>query len=285
MRHADGGPDASDRCRVLILGAGKSGTTGLYASVLAGAELAYGKGLRTIFEPKASEDISCRLSDRMVVKMLLERFIRTDGKLLDWFDKVVFIHRDPRDNVVSRLLWQVASLAGVDSAEKVDQILHLIREKEHDNASSSVMGLYRKIGEIANVPKWFEGAIRYAFLPLGFKRNHEGRFFPLKYESYMDRDLDGLNEYLGFEVAFGAPPPARFSLTKRSGSYGAWRLWFTEEDVEYFKANHREEMVELGYPDFDRPPAEGAISADESSEYVRRIFRQKRPELFARSGR
>ena len=216
----------------------------------------------------------------MVVKMLLERFTKTDQSLLGLFDKIVFVYRDPRDNIVSRLLWQTASLKGIDSVEKVEKAISLLKKKENDRHCLSVIDLYRQIGGLAGVPNWFEGAIRYAFLPLKFISIAEENCFILKYEDYIDGHVDDLNMYLGFDVVHGAPPPAEFAMTMRTASHGSWRLWFNEEDVEYFLTHHRSEMIRMGYSNLDGLSEEKRISSRESSDYLLDNLRIKRADLF-----
>src|SRR5437773_2719421 len=90
---------------ILVLGPGKSGTTALFFCLVESARQHFGLEFPQLFEPKTAADIDAFKEDFGVVKMLFERFERTAHEFLPNFDRRVFIFRDPRDNVISRLVY------------------------------------------------------------------------------------------------------------------------------------------------------------------------------------
>jgi hypothetical protein len=63
-------------------------------------------------------------------------------------------------------------------------------------------------------------------------------WFIFKYEDMIEKNYDGLNKYLGFEIKDDAEIPTTTKKSKvvRKKAYGDWRHWYTEEDVDLFKS-------------------------------------------------
>jgi len=74
-------------------------------------------------------------------------------------------------------------------------------------------------------------------------------WFIFKYEDMIEKNYDGLNEYLGFEIKDDAeiPTTSKKSKVVRKKAYGDWRHWYTEEDVALFRPAYLPYMKTIGY--------------------------------------
>ena len=79
---------------ILVLGAGKSGTTALFFCLKASAERHFAMTFPFRFEPKSAAVIDAFPAEFGIAKMLLERYERTSNEFVSRFDKRVFILRD-----------------------------------------------------------------------------------------------------------------------------------------------------------------------------------------------
>ena len=109
---------APGAARILILGAGKSGTSGLFHCVAQSAERHHARPFQRLFEPKTEAALESLDGSHAITKVLSERlqtFQRPEA-VLARFGRRIMIVRDPRDTVVSRLLWLAATRIGEAAA-------------------------------------------------------------------------------------------------------------------------------------------------------------------------
>lgn len=265
---------------ILIIGAGKSGTSGLYASIKEGLEATLTRSVTGLFEPHNATQIDAQSARPLVAKMLLERFLATDRALLRKFDRRVLIVRDPRDCLVSRLLWQCVGFRGFDTRAKVDEVIDLLRGKEADPQSISLSELYRRIGELGGSTTWLNSATKLSYLPLRLTEDEVASVYRLHYEDFVDGNVEKLDDYLGFSSVHRAIPPKPYNVTFRSATSGDWRRWFTPEDADCFNTKARSKLRSLGYDVMPFEPSSEPLPASKGSEYLLSHFRKRRPELF-----
>ena len=82
-----------------------------------------------------------------------------------------------------------------------------------------------------------------------FAESLNSEWFIFKYEDMIEKNYDGLNEYLGFAVKDDAEIPTTTKKSKvvRKKAYGDWRHWYTEEDLDLFKPAYLPYMKAMGY--------------------------------------
>ncbi|HEU4986854.1 MAG TPA: hypothetical protein VFT89_07295 [Rhizobiaceae bacterium] len=261
--------------KILILGAGKSGTSALHYCLKTSAEKHFGGSFGGKFEAKSDEEVRDGISEQCVFKILLERFSTfadRDGTLAR-FDKRVLIIRDPRDALISRLMWQIATrIESATNIMAVDELNDALVAKEVAPDCVSVYDLYRLAGQmmrgdIGEATYPFEGR-RLAYLPYEFSRSDD--LFLLRYEDFVDHNVADLQAYLGFPLTFDFEIPGKAARVFRTGTYGNWRNWFTVEDYRFFVDPEREKLLALGYED-ERPEGPKSISPAEISGYLKRV--------------
>jgi len=254
--------------RVLIVGEGKSGTTALLRSVSS----AIGDPLES-FEPQqmSAEDLQ---PSSLVVKKLLLNWKANENELVDRFDKRIFIVRDPRDRIVSHMLYDAYNKAEVLDAEQREKWLTILGRKTR---SPSRMPLVRLINSWWRLTRsdLLSHYVRSLDRSTGFNRRVGEHFFTLSYEDYVDGKFDAVNDYLGFELSRGVVKGSE-SRVARSSTHGEWRRWFTDIDVEVFRPMSHNWLRQHSYNHTDwelRPdePLDPATTVD----YVQSLFDRK----------
>lgn len=229
--------------KVVIFGLAKSGTTALFYKI----KNSLGRDTIALFEPASYGAVDrvrelLRLARRgEVPRHVVAKVLPWDSKpvrLEDFgrFDRQVILVRDPRDRLVSHLLYRSYNAAFVRDDAAVARFLELLREKETDPRSVPMMKLLTKFDQLeraAGSPaSWRE---RYedcgVIAPMRF---HDQRpTLPVfRYEQLVDEDFGSLEAVLGFPLGGSAAVPSTLQRVVRTKSYGAWRNWFTPEDVE-----------------------------------------------------
>jgi hypothetical protein len=93
----------------------------------------------------------------------------------------------------------------------------------------------------------------------------------------IEKNYDGLNEYLGFEIKDDAEIPTTTKKSKvvRKKAYGDWRHWYTQEDVDLFKPAYLPYMELVGYDcnDWTHSP-NPIVEPKHSSMYIKTLVRQ-----------
>jgi hypothetical protein len=267
---------------ILIAGPSKTGTTGLYTSIKQGLQRA-GITARCVFEPAtaAPMDNLFRLdpSTPVLVKSTLDHLKRTvpDAKV---YERRVMTVRDPRDVIVSSLLFRpltVASLRRTTDSD-VEQFIAALEAKQADPSSMSVRELY-EIADRVNIgsapfkrQRTIYGQQVELAVSLGVHTVH--------YEDFVRGDLTDLSSYLGFDVEnVSARESSMFGHIARSHASGEFVQWFLPADLEFFNEHFHDALVAFDYPIDVELPAEQRIDPANGSEYVAKRVGERRATL------
>ncbi|MFT3988276.1 hypothetical protein [Aestuariivirga sp.] len=258
--------------RIIVVGAGKSGTSALYYSLKSAAERHYGKSLRGLFEPKTPEQIADFSQASGVTKVLLERLV----KMPDWhalvrgFSARVAIVRDPRDSIISRLMWIAATRLNRVGSDHQRKVRNALLRKENTPSSLSVMELCKVVGTLHEYPDRFLSLTReLAYLPAVLVKD-DSPLFNIHYEDFIAHNVAALEQYLGFPLPERFELPVNAQLIRRTASSGNWKNWFLPEDFRYFVDPMISELSALGYTDERSSIGRQIISPDEISAYLER---------------
>lgn len=258
--------------RCLILGQGKSGTSALFYSIVNRMP-----GAISIFEPVPMSREQLEPTD-LVVKKLIEYLDDEEIKMLEQFDKRIYIMRDPRDAIVSRLLYIVWDRKFVYDDTKLGIFIDAIRQKERDPASISVVKLYELMDSLDQV-RVLNAVQRLNRKTVDFLNKHGDRFYSFKYEDFVQGNLGDIRDYLGLDIDNEIEVAEIHQRVKRKKSAGDWKNWFTEEDVLYFKREFADIMGIDNYNDDWELNSVPVIEPEFSSEYVKRIANERREKL------
>lgn len=251
--------------RVLIVGEGKSGTTALMRSVADCLDDPV-----ELFEPRLLEADNLN-PESLVVKKLLLNWRRKEAEFLPLFDKRVLITRDPRDRLISHLLYDAYNQAPRLSQAQRDRWVDALQTKVDSPRSLSVgdlMNLWWRISRVDLLSNYVRALDR----GITFQNRTADQFFVVKYEAYVDGDFGELNTYLRLNISPGVVrgSEARVSRSKASG---AWRNWFTQNDVALFRPMTHRWLKTTGADvsdwDINRPDN---LDASTSVDYVRGLF-------------
>lgn len=267
---------------ILILGPSKTGTTGVYTAVKEGLGKA-GIPARTIFEPGSTFHVDSMFlhapSTTLMVKITMDRI---DDVVPDvrTFDRRLMTVRDPRDVIVSSLLFRPLTRGAIARAEPsaVQKFIAALEEKEADPSSHSVRGLFTLAYRLGI------GRRPYAELSRVLDRQLEllaaGLVHVVRYERFVQDDLDDVSSYLGFEVGKAAARDESWiGHITRSQSSGEFARWFREDDLEFFNDLYAAHLRTFGYA-LDAPlEHDQTIDPATSSQYVQRRYTDRRNQL------
>jgi hypothetical protein len=257
--------------RIVIVGIGKSGTTALLYAVHA----AMPSQTPVIFEPRTSFAVT---SPDVAAKILIDPRFPMEAGVFHQFDRIVLLVRDPRDIFVSKALYRTrGSVAMQSDPGKLAQYVALLREKEADPRAvplARINALFDALTEAATTAD--EAMVQLLDGVVAFHQSFP-QAFVYKYESMVAGDFHALGQHLALDPASLVPRvPAELQRVVRTRRAGNWRDWLTPEDVAHYRPMFAPFMARYGYPDEwalnDRP----AIHADECSEYVLMLDRERR---------
>lgn len=255
--------------RVLIVGEGKSGTTALLRSVSAGLD-----SPAEMFEPMLITEDDLK-PDPLVVKKLLLNWKSPENDLLDSFDKRVFIVRDPRDRLISHLLYDAYNKADSLSVKQRQTWIKLLRRKTRNPQNVSVVHMINAWWRLSR-SDMVSHYVRALDRSTGFNRRIGDQFHTLHYEDYVDAKFDDVNDYLGVALSAGVVQESE-SRVARSATHGEWRSWFTPADVEVFRPLSHKWLRKHGYEhrDWDLIESNETLDPAKTVDYVQGLFNRK----------
>lgn len=269
---------------VLVIGKAKTGTT-LLASLIRDAIGA----TDIILEPKSVLEFGDQLignSAPHVVKIIFEHFNArprhfnaiVHAEFGFALERVVFIRRDIRDEMISRLIYFSKVLSGKGlAAEKWDRWLEFLRTKEARPQDVSFQEMCHEFHAIFDISAWDnivrahvrDGARFEAFIGKSVARDK----LIVDYEDLVKGDVACLSSYLGRVVPrdVHGVELGRFEYTRRSGRSGNWKQVFTPADVEILRPIINEAFGEAAPTDWQLEPTT-SLPAGDYSEYVTRML-------------
>lgn len=268
---------------ILVAGNAKTGTTGVY-QVVKSTLRAAGEPCHFLFEPTHTRQLKSlfRYAPDVPVlcKVMAPKLDAARPYLAD-FEKRVMTVRDPRDTVISTLLFRPMvrwSVAGTEDAA-LQKFLTALREKEREPSSWSVRALHKLADELGiGSMSWKRQVAQHDAITETVSRED---FHVLRYEAFVDGELDELSDYLGLVVENPQAPSADSWLShiSRSRSHGAWRHWFTAEDVERLTPLFERFLRRYGYDPAAPLDLHPTIDPASSSEYVETALAKRRAEV------
>ncbi len=262
---------------ILIHGVGKTGTTALFYSI----RQALSGTVAELFEPARQELFDAALSapsNHILAKVILRETIQAPYESFPW--KIMTV-RDPRDILISRLLYLVWHAGFRVDPASMNAYLTLLRVKERDPASIPLKDLFSSFAAFQRQHPYRE----YLQVLGGLARQREllasrSDFFIQRYEEFVEGRLQNLSAYLGGLVLNHRvrvhPDVAR--VERRKG-HGDWRQWLTPEDVSFFRPMLAPAMKALGYEDDWELAKTPTIDSRYCSEYAMRLSAERGAQI------
>ena len=264
--------------KIVIFGPYKSGTTALFYKIKNSLQ----GDIRTLFEPDEYVPVEGDDKRWVLAKTILgveDGPRRVKCETFMEFQKKVCLVRDPRDLVISGMLFTIQQEPSLyNDDESMLKILKILRQKEKSPESISVCGLFRYIIE-ASANHRFEDVVgwiarQYRWL-LEFERQLQNHFL-LKYENFVDGKTKGLEDYLGLPLKGKGVVDAVHDHVPRTMGYNNWKNWFLEADIDFFKPLFEEYIRYYGYAGGWELNRRKMIPVEHCSEYVERTVNKKR---------
>jgi hypothetical protein len=257
--------------KIVILCQPKTGTTGTYYKI---ENSLSDKSVTGLFEPQNSNIDIKEDYQYLVAKVLLREFYTFDYSPFLSFDKIIYIIRDPRDWLISLIIFQMRSPYIASNPEIASELINLLRKKESSPKSVSVYSLVEIIAKSSNK---YESTLDYfdwIRKEINWLKKFEGNlknYHLLRYEDFVDDKLDSLENFLGFNLHKGDAQPAHcHSHTVRTKGYGNWKDWFIESDIGFFQPLFQDYMLRHQYEDDWTLNKNPYLDPKYSSEYVTR---------------
>jgi len=249
--------------KIVVAGAAKSGTTALYYAL----KQSLPRGYAHKFEPR--EYVPKPSEDGVLAKIIINSVKKIED--FDCFDKRIYLIRDPRDIVVSGVLYRIYNAREPIDQGKLAHYLAGIEQKQKDPASISLVELQSRL-----VPLLRNGVRMHqnrGATTSDFGAQHPG-YFVYKYEDLIVGRFDELERYLGFPITFSGEVDAKHKRVARAKEAGGWRDWFTPADVEYYRPLFQDFLVKYGYDLEWTVNSHPQIAAEHSTLYVQRMLEE-----------
>jgi len=269
--------------RILIAGLAKTGTTALFFkisnSLAACPELAAQTTL--LFEPTTC---SASKTDRVLAKVIITSNVpftvwgenlNTSRVKLDDFDdfsKKILLIRDPRDRLISGLLYSAQGLEFRANPKAIESFISLLQKKEQSPCAVSVLDIIQARINSRNLTleAWKELWRASLNFFLNFRRTHPD-YFNLKYEDFVGGETSELEAFLGFPLIGAAEVQKSHNRVVRTKAYGDWKNWFTDQDIAFFRPLFQPFMREFDYNDIWDLPEQQVILPEHGSDYIKKI--------------
>jgi len=271
--------------QILIAGMAKTGTTGLFFKIGNSLISCGGPALQTklLFEPTSySGPGDQRVLAKIIVSKKDDITIWGDGRKIRWadyngfknFDRKILLHRDPRDRLISSLLYSAQNNVFKKNTACLDAFLALLKKKEQNPGTVTLLELLelRLRTGTYSLQTWKNGLKETIDYFLDFRRKHRD-FFHYRYEDFVQGTTAGLEKFLGFPLCGDASVGSGLERVVRTKKSGDWHNWFTEEDISFFRPVFQEMLREFGYGDAWELPERKIILPAHASEYVQKITR------------
>jgi hypothetical protein len=261
--------------KILIAGLAKTGTTGLLYLIAN----SMGGGPKLLFEPKECPPEGKKDNGADVVaKVIIDKLLKPASFL--HFDKKITLVRDPRDRIVSALLYSQFHANYLLDDQKVNLVHECLKRKEADPSSVSIIEILGAIGQATgmarNTDRYHERLGKtLAEFDAYVAAIPDGLLY--KYEDFVSGEYAPIEQHLGMDMAGEAAVPDRLNRVVRTKGYGDWRNWFTAEDVESSRLLLSPWLEKYGYDSADWTLNENpVIDPAHCSAYYMRLVEEHR---------
>ena len=258
------------QARCLIVGAAKSGTTAVFyavAKTLPNPILFFEEPLNSL---GALPTVA--VAKTVFLEHETEAVIREVGKA---FDKRIAIIRDPRDNLVSRVLYEIADRPDLLRDDTViGKLMASLERKQNSPRGVDLLYLIRLLCPDADA--FIEEALSCSARMGRFIESNKADWFVLRYEDFVAGAVQELSAYVGSGVDHRITVDEQYQRVARTRSSGDWRNWFTETDIALLKSRIQPVMMQLGYGSDWALSDSPVIPPEHGAAYLKRLVDERR---------
>jgi len=257
--------------KIAIIGLAKSGTTALYQAI----KSALPEDTACVFEPKTPRELAYLRQEECeyaLTKLMLTSMGPCAYKESD-FEKNIVIVRDPRDVLVSSLLYRFNRLDIINNEPRFKDLQAQFLAKEQNPSDiplTHLMELFNPDGYHKSQLVNYERLIRLL--------NNANNTVVFPYASLAAGDFSTLDDYLGLNLSKPIGLKGWVGKISRKGQSGDWKNWFTASDVAFFQ-EHIDPILER----FDLPKdwelnSPQLIEPAHCSEYITRLAKARKSD-------
>ena len=269
------------RCeRYLVVGLAKTGTTVVARTLQRTLQIP-----NFCMEPKDLAKIEQAADcERLVVKIIFDHWQDRLDDLAQVCGRgstalvptVIFVIRDPRDELISRLYYFPYSFfsSRPSRAEQRASCIALFERKEASPETLGLLDMQEELWRMFESGFFGPGLLhrRYAEFVQGFVDSSGDNTYLLRYEDFISRAIPQppLQDMLS-----GAQEVHQLERrVLRSASSGAWNAFFTDRDTAFYNQHFEAFLLKFGYSLERRVGAGPPISNTTGSEYVARLIKE-----------
>ncbi len=257
--------------KILIFGAGKSGTTALMYGIKQQLP-----NYHVIFEPAILGDIDYS-QENLIVKSLKAPNWEKEKEYFANFDRKILLIRNPYDRLISYLLYKTYDGGGLSNDNLASKYIELLKRKTESPQSVPVLEIIDLFKRLTgnNVIKIFQEQYNQI---LALSKEGKYGFKILRYEDFVDGFVEELEDHLGIKLEDNSniEVDKKHQRVTRTKKYGDWKNWFTEKDVDEFSNIFKEFNEEFNYNDKNIELDSAVIDPEHSYLYVIRIINEYR---------
>ncbi len=210
--------------RILIYSLGKSGTTALaYAINNAFAHYSL------ILEPEQLNNVDYS-DDNLIVKSIYGDRWKKDVDYFTKFDKKILLLRNPLDRIISYLLYMPYNGDGFSDDRNAYKYIDLLMKKANAPELVGVNDIDRCFKNVTERSSLIRAVAKQSNSIYDLAQNTQ-EFFLLKYEDFIQNNLQGLSGYLGREIFNQVKVSKQFARTERSKSFDNYKYFFLNQEI------------------------------------------------------
>ena len=267
--------------KILIGGLARTGTTGLF--YLIANSIGYKPKL--LFEAtECPENLESESKD-ILAKVLIGS--KLNAASFSNFDKKITLVRDPRDRIVSSMLYSQYHASYLLDDERVRAVRDMLEQKEASPSSVSIREILEVMGKMTGKSNAAALQQKAARMSLALFDNYvktipDGLLY--RYEDFVWEKYYPLEKHLGIPLMGVAEVPRRVERVIRTKRSGGWRDWFTEEDIRAYRPLLAAWLEKYGYDAEDWAlNAKPFIRPEHCSAYFMRLVNEQRERNFCKA--
>jgi hypothetical protein len=267
--------------RILILSMPKAGTTILYYLI----KKSMHRNTLCFFEPRhpvPKEAISSG-HNNILTKVLYQHHRGKElyrPSVCSFYDKIILPARDPRDVLISHFMYSFIASPIIREVSKLNEMLTLLQKKEKYPDKVSFLELIALREQLESphpeIPYYIlKGGILKMFqFVVEVERLYTKNFFRFFYEDLIEQNIKPLEEFLQLKLFRNVRLPLKHKNVARSKSYGNWKHWFLNEDIDFFQPKLKNYMDWIGYGDDWELASNPKIEVSQSSAYLVKLAKR-----------
>ena len=260
--------------KILIAGLAKTGTTGLLYLI----KNSISGEPRLLFEPQEYPAHLASYAGDLIAKVLVGPNLIAAS--FARFDRKITLVRDPRDRMISALLYSQYHGKYLADERRVRMMRECLQAKEANPSSVSLGTILGVIGKVTGRPRALAGFQERIQRSLAWFDDYvaaipDGLLY--KYEDFVSGEYAPLEKHLEMPMSGAAEVPDRLSRVTRTKAYGDWRNWFTEDDIREYRPLLSPWLDKYGYDAGDwQLNAEPSVDPAHCSLYYQRLVEESR---------